>query len=71
VSVNAGGRPIIFLVARREVLIRLAMIALVGIGIGAATLMIGKTIPVRVGFASATRCGAACAVDAPSQMRNG
>ncbi len=60
-----GGRPIIFLVAWREIRIRLrsrvftvgtvAMIALIAVGIGAATLLIGKTTPARVGFDSATQ----------------
>jgi ABC-2 type transport system permease protein len=65
VSDNTGSRPIIFLVARREILLRLrsrvftagtvAMVALIVVGIGAATLLIGKTTPVRVGFDSATQ----------------
>ncbi len=64
-SDNAGSRPVIFLVARREILIRLrsrvfrlgtvAMVALIVVGIGAATLLIGKTTPVRVGFESASQ----------------
>ena len=64
-SDNAGGRPIIFLVARREILIRLrsrvftlgtvAMVALIAVGIVAASLLIGKTTPVRVGFDGAAQ----------------
>lgn len=64
-SDDTGGRPIIFLVAWREIRIRLrsrvftggtvAMVVLIAVGIGAATLLLGKTTPVRVGFDSATQ----------------
>jgi ABC-2 type transport system permease protein len=67
VNATPGGRPIIFLVARREILKRLsgrvfrigtiAMIALIAIGIVIATLLAGQSsaVPaVRVGFSSAT-----------------
>ena len=59
-SDTAGGRPTIFLVARREIRMRLRsrvflggtifMVALVVVGIVAASLLAGKTNPVRVGF---------------------
>jgi ABC-2 type transport system permease protein len=60
-----GGRPIIVLIARREILKRIggrvfrigtvAMIALIAIGIAAATLLgAGNAGPVRVGFVGAT-----------------
>jgi len=65
VSDDTGGRPIIFLVAWREIRIRLrsrvftggtvAMVVLIAVGIGAATLLLGKTTSVRVGFDSATQ----------------
>ena len=64
-SDDTGGRPIIFLVAWREIRIRLrsrvftggtvAMVVLIAVGIGAATLLLGKTTSVRVGFDSATQ----------------
>ncbi len=64
-SDNAGGRPIIFLVARREILLRLrsrvftigtvVMVALIVVAIAAALFLLGTTTPVRVGFDSATQ----------------
>ncbi len=64
-SDNAGGRPIVFLVARREIQIRmrsrvfvggtLFMVALVVVGIVAASLLAGKSTPVRVGFSGGSQ----------------
>jgi len=65
VSDKTGGRPIIFLVARREIRMRLrsrvfiggtiVMTALVVVGIVAASLLAGKTTPVRVGFSGGSQ----------------
>jgi len=62
---NRHGRPAVFLVARREVRMRLrsrvfaggtiVMAALVVIGIIAASLLAGKTNPVRVGFSGGSQ----------------
>ncbi|MHB8460251.1 MAG: ABC transporter permease [Candidatus Limnocylindrales bacterium] len=64
-SDKTGGRPIIFLVARREIRMRLrsrvfiggtiVMTALVVVGIVAASLLAGKTTPVRVGFSGGSQ----------------
>jgi len=62
---NRHGRPAVFLVARREVRMRLrsrvfvggtiVMAALVVVGIVAASLLAGKTNPVRVGFSGGSQ----------------
>jgi ABC-2 type transport system permease protein len=65
VSDNAGGRPITFLVARREVRMRLrsrvfvggttVMTVIVVVGIVVASLLAGRTTPVRVGFSGGSQ----------------
>jgi ABC-2 type transport system permease protein len=65
VSRPRGSRPIIFLVARREILIRLrarvftlgtiGMVALVVVLVITASLLVGKTTPVRVGFSGGSQ----------------
>ena len=62
---NRRGRPAVFLVARREVLMRrrsrvfvggtIVMAVLVVVGIVAASLLAGKTSPVRVGFSGGSQ----------------
>ncbi len=64
-SRRPGGRPTIFLIARREIFMRLrsrvftlgtiGMVALVVVGVIAASLLVGKTTPVRVGFSGGSQ----------------
>ena len=64
-NTNNRSRPAVFLVARREILMRLrsrvfvggttVMAVLVVVGIVAASLLAGKTTPVRVGFSSGSQ----------------
>jgi ABC-2 type transport system permease protein len=65
VSDGAGGRPIVFLVARREIRMRrrsrvfvggtIFMAVLVVVGIVAASLLAGRTTPVQVGFSGGSQ----------------
>jgi ABC-2 type transport system permease protein len=62
---NRHGRPAVFLVARREILMRMrsrvfaggtiVMAVLVVVGIVAASLLAGRTTPVRVGFSGGSQ----------------
>ncbi|HXQ96542.1 MAG TPA: ABC transporter permease, partial [Candidatus Acidoferrales bacterium] len=64
-SRRPGGRPTIVLIARREIVMRLrsrvftlgtiGMVALVVVGVIAASLLVGKTTPVRVGFSGGSQ----------------